>query len=57
MQTNYLTTAWQREPEDGDPSISIRELIFPVVETNTQEGDEFLDDKIRIRDQPYEGKQ
>ena len=56
MQTNNLATPLQNEPDDADPSINIHELIYPEIETNTEEGDEYLDDEIRIEDQPYEGK-
>ena len=56
MQPNYLATPLQNEPDDADPSINIRELIYPEIETNTEEGDEYLDDEIRIKDQPYERK-
>jgi hypothetical protein len=56
MQPNYLATPLKNEPDDADPSINIHELIYPEVETNTEEGDEYLDDEIRIKDQPDEGK-
>ena len=55
MQSNYLARL-QNEPDGADPSINIRELIYPEIETNTEEGDEYLDDEIRIKDQPYEGE-
>lgn len=56
MQTNYWATPLQSGPDGGDPSINIRELISPEIETNTDEGDEYLDDEIRIKDQPYGGE-
>jgi hypothetical protein len=54
MKTNYLKTPFQNALDGADPSINIRELISPEIETNTDEGDEYLDDKIRVKDQPYE---
>lgn len=53
MITNYLKTPFQNAPDGADPSINIRELISPEIETDTDEGDEYLDDKIRVKDQPY----
>ena len=54
MQTNYFGTLLQSGPDGGDPSINIQDLIYPEVETNLDEGDEYLDDKTRMKEQPYE---
>jgi hypothetical protein len=54
MKTDYLKTPFQNTPDGADPSINMRELISPEIEANTDEGDEYLDDKIRVKDQPYE---
>jgi hypothetical protein len=54
MQTNYFAARSQSGPDGAGPSINMSELISPEVEINSNEGDEYLDDEIRIKDQPYE---
>lgn len=52
MKTNFLKQ-FLNLPDDPDPSAHFRDLIYPTVENNTSEGDEFLDDEIRMTEQPY----
>jgi len=56
MQTNYRVTPLKSGADGSDSSVNIHELISPEIETNTDEGDEYLDDEIRIQDQPYESE-
>ncbi len=53
MQPNYFTNSLRNPVNNADSSVSVHELLNPEVETNTSEGDEFLDDSIRTTEQPY----
>ncbi len=56
MKKNYFETLLQRSPHGADPSINIRDLINPELESNTEEGDEYLDDKTSMKEEPYESE-
>lgn len=56
MKKNYFETQAQRSPHGADPSINIRDLINPELESNTEEGGEYLDDKTRMKEESYDGE-
>jgi hypothetical protein len=37
------------------PAEELREIITPASDKNTSQGSEFLDDAIRVKDQPFNG--
>lgn len=48
------------DPTNKDPDQSAEQqrlIITPVHEKNTTEGSEFLDDAIRIKDQPFKNNE
>lgn len=53
MKTNNREASLPSGKDGADPSIDLRDLIMPQEETNTFEGCEYLDDNIRMEDQPY----
>lgn len=53
MQTKAIRKALENSFESADPAINPRDLIYPEVEGNLSEGGEYLDDGIRMTDQPY----
>ena len=54
MQTDHFKDALQSLHDGADPSIDIHHLTIPRDETNTSNGCEYLDDSIRMKEQPYE---
>lgn len=54
MQTNYFTSPLENLPDGADPSVNTHDMIYPQDDRNTSEGDEFLNDLIRMKEQPYQ---
>ena len=52
MDTNFETPL-QSDLDGADPSIHIQDMVYPEVDNNLEEGDEYLDDKNRVKEQPY----
>ena len=51
---NTIPFPQKEKPGDNKPSEGIQESIYPDQhEINITEGSEFLDDAIRMKDQPY----
>ena len=52
---NTIASSPKEKPGDNMPSEEIQENIYPNQhETNIADGGEFLDDGIRMKDQPFE---
>lgn len=54
MQTDRFKSAVQNLHDGADSAIDIHHLSIPRDEANTSEGCEYLDDSIRMKEQPYD---